>query len=194
MAILHSIPPTHLLEALLSLAHNTFLLSCIVLDIVVFYLCYALSCYLTCRIQERPRPEYAARCTQFEKNLITGIKEPYFPPRERLPRILSGLAVIIMMVCKTWRCYNVKECIRVMTNQLRVPLLASFSSFQACLMFGLLFSGTIIYLLQVFQWKPAHKTLKTVCVCSLYAYFKFVCFLRIFSCFMVYFVVYNNVS
>lgn len=49
--------------------------------------------------EERPRPEYAAKCTTFEKNPITGIKEPYFPKRDRIPRIISGLGVIILMMC-----------------------------------------------------------------------------------------------
>ena len=53
----------------------------------------------TCVVfQERPRPEYAAKAPTYEKNPITGIKEPHFPPRKRLPRILSGIAVIIIMV------------------------------------------------------------------------------------------------
>lgn len=49
-------------------------------------------------VKERPRPEYAAKCTMYEKNPITGIKEPYFPKRERIPRIVSGLGVIVLMV------------------------------------------------------------------------------------------------
>lgn len=49
-------------------------------------------------IQERPRPEYAAKAPTYEENPITRVKEPYFPPRQRLPRILSGIAVIIIMV------------------------------------------------------------------------------------------------
>jgi anoctamin-7 len=49
-------------------------------------------------LQERPRPEYAAKAPTYEENPITRVKEPYFPPRKRLPRILSGIAVIIVMV------------------------------------------------------------------------------------------------
>ena len=37
-----------------------------------------------------------------EKNPITGVKEPYFPQRERIPRIISGVAVIIIMVRHAW--------------------------------------------------------------------------------------------
>ena len=33
-----------------------------------------------------------------EKNPITGVKEPYFPERMRIPRIISGIGVIIVMV------------------------------------------------------------------------------------------------
>ncbi|KAK3105042.1 hypothetical protein FSP39_015898 [Pinctada imbricata] len=48
--------------------------------------------------EERPRPEYAAKAPSFEKNPITGVKEPHFPPRDRIPRILSGVAVITIMI------------------------------------------------------------------------------------------------
>ena len=37
-------------------------------------------------------------CPTMEKNPVTGVKEPHFPPRDRLPRILSGIGVIIIMV------------------------------------------------------------------------------------------------
>ena len=48
--------------------------------------------------EERPRPEYCAKAPTYEKNPVTGVKEPHFPPRKRLPRILSGVAVILIMV------------------------------------------------------------------------------------------------
>lgn len=47
---------------------------------------------------ERPRPEYAALAPAKEKNPITGVMEPHFPPRKRLPRLLSGIAVILIMM------------------------------------------------------------------------------------------------
>ena len=31
---------------------------------------------------------------------MTGVKEPHFPERKRIPRILSGIAVIIIMVSR----------------------------------------------------------------------------------------------
>lgn len=49
--------------------------------------------------EERPRPEYVARAPTYEKNPITGVKEPHFPERERIPRIISGFAVITIMIC-----------------------------------------------------------------------------------------------
>ena len=49
--------------------------------------------------QERPRPDFAARAPELRENPVTGIKEPYFDPKDRLPRILSGMAAIIIMVC-----------------------------------------------------------------------------------------------
>ncbi|XP_052821331.1 anoctamin-7-like isoform X2 [Mya arenaria] len=48
--------------------------------------------------EERPRPEYAAKAPTYEENPITRVKEPHFPPRKRLPRILSGIAVIVVMM------------------------------------------------------------------------------------------------
>ncbi|XP_052832861.1 anoctamin-7 [Octopus bimaculoides] len=49
--------------------------------------------------EERPRPAYAAKATEMETNPITGIKEPYFPPKKRIPRILSGMVIIVLMIC-----------------------------------------------------------------------------------------------
>jgi len=49
-------------------------------------------------LQEHPRPEYAAKCTMMEANPITGKMEPYFPQKSRTPRLVSGYAVIILMV------------------------------------------------------------------------------------------------
>ncbi|XP_021368581.1 anoctamin-7-like isoform X2 [Mizuhopecten yessoensis] len=48
--------------------------------------------------EERPRPEYTAKATKYEKNPITGVKEPHFPQRDRIPRILSGIAAIVIMM------------------------------------------------------------------------------------------------
>jgi len=53
---------------------------------------------VTCLMQEHPRPEYAAKCTEMETNPITGTAEPYFPQKQRTPRMVSGYAVIILMV------------------------------------------------------------------------------------------------
>nr|XP_033778364.1 anoctamin-7-like [Geotrypetes seraphini] len=49
--------------------------------------------------EERPRPEFAARAPRMEQNPITGVKEPYFPQRDRLSRILTGSMVIVIMLC-----------------------------------------------------------------------------------------------
>ncbi|XP_069805178.1 anoctamin-7 [Dendropsophus ebraccatus] len=49
--------------------------------------------------EERPRPEFAAMAPQMEQNPITGVKEPYFPERDRLSRILTGSMVIVIMLC-----------------------------------------------------------------------------------------------
>ncbi|XP_073457599.1 anoctamin-7 isoform X1 [Aquarana catesbeiana] len=49
--------------------------------------------------EEPPRPEFAAMAPQMEQNPITGVKEPYFPERARLSRILTGSMVIVIMLC-----------------------------------------------------------------------------------------------
>ncbi|XP_061424139.1 anoctamin-7 isoform X1 [Lethenteron reissneri] len=48
--------------------------------------------------EERPRPEFAAMAPSMERNPITGVKEPYFPERDRLSRIITGTMVIILML------------------------------------------------------------------------------------------------
>jgi anoctamin-7 len=49
-------------------------------------------------LQEQIRPEYAAKAPGRERNPVTGVMEPYFPERDRLTRMLSGAAVIVVMV------------------------------------------------------------------------------------------------
>uniref|UniRef100_A0A8C7U419 Anoctamin n=1 Tax=Oncorhynchus mykiss TaxID=8022 RepID=A0A8C7U419_ONCMY len=49
--------------------------------------------------EERPRPEFAAMAPSIEYNPVTGVKEPYFPERARLSRMLTGSMVIIIMLC-----------------------------------------------------------------------------------------------
>ncbi|XP_011619642.1 anoctamin-7 isoform X1 [Takifugu rubripes] len=49
--------------------------------------------------EERPRPEFAAMATMMEPNPVTGVKEPYFPKRTQLSRMLTGSMVIIIMLC-----------------------------------------------------------------------------------------------
>lgn len=48
--------------------------------------------------EERPRPQYSAHCTQYAKNPITDVLEPYFPPRARVARIIAGLICVMVMV------------------------------------------------------------------------------------------------
>ena len=49
-------------------------------------------------VQERPRPEFAAMAPAMEENPVTGVKEPYFPEKARLSRMLTGSMVIVIMV------------------------------------------------------------------------------------------------
>ncbi|XP_065679230.1 anoctamin-7-like isoform X1 [Hydra vulgaris] len=47
---------------------------------------------------EQPRPTYAALAPTVERNPITGIPEPHFPSKQRVPRIYSGILIVITMV------------------------------------------------------------------------------------------------
>ncbi|XP_058849235.1 anoctamin-7 isoform X1 [Acipenser ruthenus] len=49
--------------------------------------------------EERPRPEFAAMAPTMEQNPVTGVKEPYFPEKARLSRMLTGSMVIVVMLC-----------------------------------------------------------------------------------------------
>lgn len=48
--------------------------------------------------EERPRPTFAALAPAVERNPVTGLLEPHFPPEKRFPRIVSGIAIIVCMV------------------------------------------------------------------------------------------------
>uniref|UniRef100_A0A1I8HU45 Anoctamin n=1 Tax=Macrostomum lignano TaxID=282301 RepID=A0A1I8HU45_9PLAT len=49
--------------------------------------------------EERPRPEYSALSPVYQRNPVTGNLEPHFPNRKRIPRIVTGvMCIIIMMV------------------------------------------------------------------------------------------------
>ncbi|MGH0120058.1 UNVERIFIED_CONTAM: hypothetical protein FKN15_064307 [Acipenser sinensis] len=49
--------------------------------------------------EERPRPEFAAMAPTMEQNPVTGVKEPYFPEKARLSRMLTGSMVVVVMLC-----------------------------------------------------------------------------------------------
>ncbi|XP_069901469.1 anoctamin-7-like [Globicephala melas] len=49
--------------------------------------------------EECPHPEFAALAPQMAQNPVTGLKEPYFPPHTRLPRLLTSSAAILIMLC-----------------------------------------------------------------------------------------------
>ncbi|KAA3681139.1 anoctamin-7 [Paragonimus westermani] len=48
--------------------------------------------------EERPRPQYAALCSDLAKNPITGALEPHFPQRRRIARVIAGLLLILLMM------------------------------------------------------------------------------------------------
>uniref|UniRef100_A0A3B4CSL4 Anoctamin n=1 Tax=Pygocentrus nattereri TaxID=42514 RepID=A0A3B4CSL4_PYGNA len=49
--------------------------------------------------EEPPRPEFAAMAPAMEENPVTGVKEPYFPEKARISRMLTGSMVIVIMLC-----------------------------------------------------------------------------------------------
>ncbi|KAG7252272.1 hypothetical protein CRUP_011276, partial [Coryphaenoides rupestris] len=49
--------------------------------------------------EERPRPEFVAMAPAREYNPVTGVKEPYFPKRDRLTRMFTASMVIVVMLC-----------------------------------------------------------------------------------------------
>ncbi|CAF1002327.1 unnamed protein product [Adineta ricciae] len=49
--------------------------------------------------ENRPRPEFAIRTSRVEKNPVTGLLEPYFPPRVRIYRIIAGIVTLSVMIC-----------------------------------------------------------------------------------------------
>uniref|UniRef100_A0A671RR90 Anoctamin n=1 Tax=Sinocyclocheilus anshuiensis TaxID=1608454 RepID=A0A671RR90_9TELE len=51
--------------------------------------------------KEPPRPEFVAMAPAMEENPVTGVKEPYFPEKARISRILTGSMVIVIMVRPT---------------------------------------------------------------------------------------------
>ena len=49
--------------------------------------------------EESPRPEYLASSTSLKKNPITGLMEPYMPPKQKVPRLVGAGGVVIFFIC-----------------------------------------------------------------------------------------------
>uniref|UniRef100_A0A8C2GVT4 Anoctamin n=1 Tax=Cyprinus carpio TaxID=7962 RepID=A0A8C2GVT4_CYPCA len=49
--------------------------------------------------EEPPHPEFAAMAPAMEENPVTGVKEPYFPEKAWISRMLTGSMVIVIMLC-----------------------------------------------------------------------------------------------
>ncbi|PAA51585.1 hypothetical protein BOX15_Mlig001965g3 [Macrostomum lignano] len=49
-------------------------------------------------MQERARPEYTSKCTEFAEDPITGLIEPHFSHAKRLPRLLVGLFSLLFLM------------------------------------------------------------------------------------------------
>ncbi|CAH8571975.1 unnamed protein product, partial [Dicrocoelium dendriticum] len=52
-------------------------------------------------VEERPRPQYAAMCSELAENPVTGALEPHFPERRRKTRIVAGLVLVLLMQYKS---------------------------------------------------------------------------------------------
>ncbi|XP_014675460.1 PREDICTED: anoctamin-7-like [Priapulus caudatus] len=113
--------------------------------------------------EERPRPEFAARAPFMEKNPITGVKEPHFPSRTRLPRILVGVGAIIVMMCLVfifivavimYRCIITVPLFQNKLTRSQAPTIASLSS--ACVNLILIMALGKVYeklALKLTQWE-----------------------------------------
>uniref|UniRef100_A0A1I8GS17 Anoctamin n=1 Tax=Macrostomum lignano TaxID=282301 RepID=A0A1I8GS17_9PLAT len=54
-------------------------------------------------MQERARPEYTSKCTEFAEDPITGLIEPHFSHAKRLPRLLMFLSVCCLLLMLLFR-------------------------------------------------------------------------------------------
>lgn len=48
--------------------------------------------------EERPRPEYLARVTTLKENLVTGKMEPSMPAKQRVPRLMGALGIVLFFI------------------------------------------------------------------------------------------------
>lgn len=68
--------------------------------------------------------------TMMEPNPVTGVKEPYFPKKTQMSRMLTGSMVIIMMVssinCKSsllsWPVCRGGECMTASENEIQIKI------------------------------------------------------------------------
>ncbi|XP_038196056.1 anoctamin-7 isoform X2 [Arvicola amphibius] len=120
-------------------------------------------------IEERPRPQFAARAPTTALNPITGEDEPYFPEKRRVHRMLAGSVVLLMMVAVVIMClvsiilYRAIMAVIVSKSENAflsawAPRIASLTGSVVNLVFIVILSKVYVVLAQVLTRWEMHRT------------------------------------
>ncbi|XP_041487790.1 anoctamin-7-like [Microtus oregoni] len=120
-------------------------------------------------IEERPRPQFAARAPTTALNPITGEDEPYFPEKRRVHRMLAGSVVLLMMVAVVIMClvsiilYRAILAVVVSKSENAflsawAPRIASLTGSVVNLVFIVILSKVYVVLAQVLTRWEMHRT------------------------------------
>ncbi|XP_057617908.1 anoctamin-7 isoform X2 [Chionomys nivalis] len=120
-------------------------------------------------IEERPRPQFAARAPTTALNPITGEDEPYFPEKRRVHRMLAGSVVLLMMVAVVIMClvsiilYRAIMAVVVSKSENAflsawAPRIASLTGSVVNLVFIVILSKVYVVLAQVLTRWEMHRT------------------------------------
>ncbi|XP_040608917.1 anoctamin-7 isoform X3 [Mesocricetus auratus] len=120
-------------------------------------------------IEERPRPQFAARAPTTALNPVTGEDEPYFPEKRRVHRMLAGSVVLLMMVAVVIMClvsiilYRAIMAVIVSKSDNAflsawAPRIASLTGSVVNLIFIVILSKVYVVLAQVLTRWEMHRT------------------------------------
>ncbi|XP_037066042.1 anoctamin-7 isoform X3 [Peromyscus leucopus] len=120
-------------------------------------------------IEERPRPQFAAKAPLTALNPITGEDEPYFPEKSRVHRMLAGSVVLLMMVAVVIMClvsiilYRAIMAVLVSKSDNAflsawAPRIASLTGSVVNLVFIVILSKVYVVLAQVLTKWEMHRT------------------------------------
>ncbi|KAM7339742.1 hypothetical protein ACRRTK_000357 [Alexandromys fortis] len=120
-------------------------------------------------IEERPRPQFAARAPMTALNPITGEDEPYFPEKRRVHRMLAGSVVLLMMVAVVIMClvsiilYRAIMAVVMSKSENAflsawAPRIASLTGSVVNLVFIVILSKVYVVLAQVLTRWEMHRT------------------------------------